>query len=135
MDEQQIRSIVQDELRRNYSSGSPDVPRHSHNGTDNIQIPPENLIGWSRIPFTQNGFGGSLEPSSVTKAAQSFDNDKLAIYPIPIIYSGSGVGFNGGDAPNGTMIIFTEGSAVTTTLYVRVDGSWYGVNFTSTVTP
>ncbi len=38
MDEKQIRAIIQDEIQRNYRSGSPFVAPHKHNGNDNLRI-------------------------------------------------------------------------------------------------
>ena len=38
MNEQEVRKIVQDEMMKNYFSGSPVVPPHTHNGINNLQI-------------------------------------------------------------------------------------------------
>jgi hypothetical protein len=38
LNETQIRSIVQDEMTKNYRSGTPNVPPHYHNGNDGLQI-------------------------------------------------------------------------------------------------
>jgi hypothetical protein len=44
MDEQEVRRIVKQEMSKNYFSGSPDIPPHQHNGTDNLKINGTNLI-------------------------------------------------------------------------------------------
>lgn len=52
MNEDQIRQIVRDEMQKNYQSGSPDVPPHTHNGTDGLNINPNDLTGFTIIPTT-----------------------------------------------------------------------------------
>lgn len=44
MDERDIRKIVQEEIDKNYRSGSPKVPRHRHDGNDNLKIDHNDLI-------------------------------------------------------------------------------------------
>ena len=41
----EVRQIIREELQRNYSSGAPAVPPHTHNGIDNLQLPATSIIG------------------------------------------------------------------------------------------
>lgn len=54
MNEEQIRAIVQEEMMKNYNSGSPFIPPHSHNDTDNLSINPVDLQGFTAIPYSGN---------------------------------------------------------------------------------
>jgi hypothetical protein len=74
--EQQVRGIVKDEMMRNYRSGSPLVPPHTHNGTDNLKINEDNIL-----PGTS--FNGSIE------------FDSVATYTIPIVGTPKCVKFYG----------------------------------------
>ena len=61
MDEQRVLELIRQEFDRNYRSGTPAVPPHTHNGVDNLQILASDLSG--SIPggisdmwvFTSNG--------------------------------------------------------------------------------
>jgi hypothetical protein len=156
MNEQQIRDIVQNELQKNYYSGSPNVPPHSHNGTDGLNVDPVDLIGWTALPTTQqvyiksfqNAQGTIFQPgvgeygfASATQlltGVPSYPNQFLTDstirqYPIPIVNGygvGANSGFNGGYAPDGTLVYFNNASAGG--LYIRIDGFWRGVNFNLT---
>jgi hypothetical protein len=145
--EQQIRQIVKDEMNKNYSSGNPLVPPHTHNGTDNLNINPVDLVGWTPIPTTPQtytneltglqefGFGSpqQLEGGSVFGSNQFLNNSTIAQYPIPIV-TGFGVGvtgaFNGGYAPEGTLVYFNNSTL--NGLYIRIEGIWRGVNLNLT---
>jgi hypothetical protein len=74
--EQQVRGIVKNEMMRNYRSGSPLVPPHTHNETDNLKINEDNIL-----PGTS--FNGSIE------------FDSVATYTIPIIGTPKCVKFYG----------------------------------------
>ncbi len=144
--EQEIRDIVQDEMMKNYTSGNPFVPPHEHNGTDGLNILPINIEGWTPIPASPQkylntltggqefGFGSpqQLIGSSSTNGPQYVNNDNTCIYPLPVIVgngriSGQPQGdFNGGAAPDGTILFFSNG--VTGELHVRFDGRWFGVD-------
>jgi len=146
--EKQIRDIVKDEMNKNYSSGNPNIPPHAHNGTDNLNINPVNLIGWTPIPTTPQtytneftglqefGFGSpqQLVGGSSTNASQILWNATIAQYPVPIVsgngrISGQPQGdFNGGYAPDGTIVLFDNG--VRLELHARWAGQWRGVELT-----
>lgn len=164
MNEEQVRSIVQDEINKNqnqnYNSGSPSIPPHVHDGNDNLNINPLDLIGWDSIPSTNRKYltpsgtyiYGFASPNQLTQGISgtnqyigNFVNDAgltngtLATYPIPLVI-GNGVGnagsFNGGYAPDGTLIAFITGDPTTSFLYLRWDGQWFGVQLSATpVTP
>ena len=147
--EQKVREIVQDEMRRNYMSGSPDVPPHSHNGTDNLNISTSDIEGFTPVPTTgrylnrvtginENGVGvlgnstlNGLVGGDNTHISQYLLDARVMQYPVPVIV-GNGVGtqgsFNGGYAPEGTLVFFANGSTLSG-LYIRFDGEWKGVNF------
>lgn len=153
MNEKQVRQIVLDELQKNYMSGSPDVPPHSHNGNDGLNVNPVDLVGWSAIPasnktytnpstgLVEYGFGSiqSLIGASTTHAGQLILDPSVSQYPIPLIIgNGRATGepqgdFNGGFAPDGTQVAFWNGLAME--LWIRFDGAWYDVSGNSTVTP
>lgn len=153
--EEQIRKIVREEMNKNYFSGNPQVPPHSHNGTDSLNVNPVDLVGWTAIPISpqtylnpaQNeysnvlqsgkyeyGFGSNNQLLSDTGGLpQYLSNSTIAIYPIPVV-NGYGVGnagaFNGGYAPEGTLVFFNNVSL--SCLYIRINGAWRGVSFNLT---
>lgn len=141
---EEVRQIVREEMQKNYMSGSPDVPPHSHNGTDGLNIEPTNIQGYSAQPSSTQmflndntglfelGFASpsQLEPGNTAgHMAQFIQNPTAIIAPIPVVV-GNGVGvqgaFNGGYAPDGTVVLFETGTHTTTHLYVRSRGVWYG---------
>ncbi len=44
LSDDKTRQIVKDEMDKNYRSGSPRVPRHKHDGNDNIKIPNSSIV-------------------------------------------------------------------------------------------
>lgn len=145
--EEKIREIIRDEMRKNYMSGNPRVDSHSHNGTDNLNIDPQDLIGFSPIPtsttvyvnestgISEYGFASpqQLVGGSATSPSQFLHLSTIAQYPIPVV-QGFGVGvssaFNGGHAPDGTVVFFDNVSA--STLWVRSNGKWRGTSMNLT---
>jgi len=145
--EQQIRDIVNEEVRKNYYAGSPAIPPHSHNGTDNLNIDPHDLVGFTNIPTStqkylnnltgqmEYGFGSpqQLVGGDSTHMSQYLNNVTTAQYPIPIVV-GNGAGpqgsFEGGYAPEGTLVLFA--GITNPILYIRWDGQWRGVALTLT---
>src|SRR3569833_3744185 len=49
--ENRIREIIQEEMRKNYYSGSPQVPPHIHDGVSNSRISSTNIL----YPNSVNG--------------------------------------------------------------------------------
>lgn len=151
--ENEVREIVREEMTRNYMSGSPDVPPHSHNGTDALNVSPVDLEGFTPMPTSRQtylnpvtglyeyGFAstayettsGLVGGTDAANVSQYVANASVAQYPIPIVV-GNGVGaqsaFNGGYAPEGTLVFFANGTA--SVLYIRFDGGWLGANFNLT---
>lgn len=153
--QKEIKAMIDDAMKSNYLSGNPRTDPHSHNGTDNLQINPVDLIGFTPIPISpqqylnpaQNeyanvsqpgiyeyGFGSDYQLLSDTGGLPQYLSDStIAIYPIPVV-NGYGVGnagaFNGGYAPDGTLVFFNNASL--SCLYIRVNGAWRGVNFNLT---
>lgn len=150
--EDQVRAIVREEMQKNYMSGSPDIPPHSHNGTDNLNVSPIDLVGFSALPSTNaknlNTWTGGyqfgvasqkqLVQASASKAAQYIADSSIASYPLPIIFGVDDGGsppqaeFQGGFAPEGTAIIFCalNNNTVKNLLYVRAGGRWLGAELT-----
>jgi len=142
--EQQIRAIVQDEMRKNFNSGNPQTPPHDHDGTDGFLLNPINFLNWTPVPVTSTKFlntvtgiyeFGFASPQQLaggdsTHPSQYALRTDIGMYPIPIIF-GNGVGtqsaFEGGYAPEGTLVYFAGTSQKG--LYIRVDGGWEGVGF------
>lgn len=151
MNEEQVRKIVREEMDRNYRSGNPVVAPHAHNDNDGFQINPVDLLGWQGLPsstqkyqnpngsyqygFTSNNILAQADLSGAGHAAQYVDDKSIGIYKIPIVVgNGAGVqgSFNGGYAPNGTMMAFMTGSNTTSFLYIRFDGQWFGIRLSAT---
>lgn len=148
--EQQVREIVQDEMNRNYRSGSTQIPPHIHDGSNSPVINLLNLTGFSAIPTTAKkylnpnnglseygyGYVGQLEPGSATHTPQYLANPAVVQIPIPVVV-GNGVGtqgaFNGGYAPDGTMVLFTTGAPTLSLLYIRFNGQWYGISVNTVI--
>lgn len=119
--------------------GVGNIPIHIHNNIDAPNIPPISVTGFLNLPAT---YGGVVAPTTlgnqiVTQGSssrgfgrfQSVGNATFPIYPIPIIYgNGGGVDseFNGGQAPEGTVVFFNNGPA-SSGLYIRSGGSWFGI--------
>ncbi len=137
---QQIKDIIAGQVHINYFSGNPRTDPHSHNGTDNLQINPMDLIGFTPVPTStqkylnkttglmEYGFGSAqqLAGGSPTFLGQSILNPEIAVYPIPMI-TGAGTGsasaFEGGYAPEGTLVYFFN-SPTTSGLYIRILDTW-----------
>jgi len=150
--EDEVRKIIRDEMDKNYMAGSPDIPPHSHNGTDNLNISPADLIGFTALPITgqkylntvtgqyEFGFGapsnlsgtgtsggliGSTPNGATPFPAQYIANKNISQYPIAIVVGNSGpaqISFNGGYAPEGTLVYFA--GTANKGLYIRFDGDW-----------
>ena len=78
MNEQDVRKIVQDENQKNYRSGSPMIPPHTHNGNDNLQIQESNLVH-------NNKYGVSF---SVTEGDGEITIANGVLNPTAVYFSG-----------------------------------------------
>ncbi len=141
---QQIQAMVQKEAREIATSvykelgsqyGVPSVPVHDHDGVDSLQIPTENIPAFLPLPSTTGGVISSamLNTQTLNNAVTSGQNNpaNAFTFPLNIIY-GYGVGvfsaFNGGDAPEGSVILFANGTTNGAQIFVRIQGGWRGVD-------
>lgn len=123
MNEQQIRAIVRDEMSKNYDSGSPKVPRHTHDGVSNTQLSQTKLKEFISFPSV---VGGVLT-NSIAQGITTFQGS--GSLPIPIVF-GSGIkGFPGFTSTQGMILAFWAGSATGSYLYVYIDNDWHGIPF------
>ena len=150
MNELEIRKIIRDELEKNSYSGSPTVPRHTHDGVNSPQLHLTNIIGTSPVPFGTTkistlGFSGDYGYASPNKlgAKQFFSNNYKAIAgqlipvqnvltttPIPIIVGAVGQTFQGGVGDIGTLVGFETINLATKQLWVLMADGWHYVNLT-----
>jgi len=90
MNEQEVRKIVKEEMQRNYRSGSPLVPPHTHDGVNNTRIDRSNIINsggiMGNINFTANDtytlYFSNPNPSRLDFNGFAFDtgaNDSSAL--------------------------------------------------------
>ncbi len=99
---------------------------HTHNGSDTSKI---KVADASDVNFIGNmGVATNAKDSIDVNGPQTFDGGTVS-YPIPIIV-GHGVGGAGafafGAAPNGTMLLFTNGATLSG-LQIMFDGQWYRI--------
>lgn len=134
MNEQQIRQIVREELRKaqfNVSS----IPFHIHNGTDSNRIPLRSIVESAELSAVLGpsaSESGVLNPINIGVSTPP----NPTIIPVPII-QGYGVGpfstFNPGLAPIGSLVVF-ENNGTNVELLVYIDGGvggiWKGVTLT-----
>ena len=45
MTEEQVRKIIRDEFQRNWLSGTPKIPPHTHNSVDNLPVNLKDTVG------------------------------------------------------------------------------------------
>ncbi len=117
----------------------PAVPDHHHNGSDASILDPLATKGFQLLPATSGGVvsPGVMGNQSITQGPNVAGFGYLAgigtgfpfnIYPVPIIY-GNGVGvdseFNGGDAPEGTVLFFENGPTISG-MWVKTNSGWRG---------
>lgn len=128
-------TAVYNELGTRYNVAK--VPTHLHNGIDSVPIPATSVLGFMNLPATSGGVANAttLGNQVMTQgdAVNGYGNKAtpnqavFSVYSIPIIY-GNGVGldgaFNGGDAPDGTVIMFDNGLTFAT-LCVKTGNGWY----------
>lgn len=140
----QIAEQVYNDLGTRYNVAT--VPTHSHNGVDSVQIAPSGVLGFMAVPTQPNATGATggvlsainLGGQQVTQGPNDSNyttqntvpQPNITVFPVPIIY-GNGVGvdsaFNGGAAPNGTMIFFENGLTLSA-LWIKTENGWYGIS-------
>ncbi len=146
MNEQEIRKIIQEEIKKAAQTaqyGVTRVPVHTHNNIDSPNLPPHSVTGFQNLPANQTpaasaGVLGVLagqsvsgppsDPLVISPSTIPTLLPQISVFPIPIIY-GYGVGvhsaFNGGEAPNGTVLFFSNGLTLSG-LWVKTPDGWYG---------
>lgn len=138
MDEQDVRRIVQEEIKKSQQTaqyGVTRVPIHTHNGIDSPNIAAASVIGVKVLPGAR-GSGGVADPevlntqviNNIPDTTASYNPPKITFIPTPIIY-GFGVGvhsaFEGGTAPLGAMVFF-ENTATLSALWIQVEDDGTG---------
>lgn len=125
MDEQRIRDIIKEELAKNYNSGSPDVPPHVHNGTDNLRVQPQDLQGFGVLPTTKNGVLNPVRLKGTFLYGNNSDKGGVFTCPIPILVNEGPDGFAEGDAPTGAMLVFDQLTMTNPILWIKVGNDDY----------
>lgn len=143
MDENTIRQIVRDEIAKAAQQAQytvTRVPVHTHNNTDAPNIPSSNVTGFQSLPAqpNQSPSGGVISllmldgqtVNGIPNTPSSSNPPAVYTYPVPFIW-GYGVGthsaFNGGTAPEGTLIAFHNGDGINQ-LWIMMESKWRGVN-------
>jgi len=126
----------------------PKTPDHHHNGVDSVQLGAEALDTYSTLSAQGDGTAanagvvnpGLLGNQSVGQGPILVGYGNLSLSsqpnkatfvtsPIPVIY-GNGVGvdsqFNGGNAPQGTVVFFDNGTTISGLWIKMADGTWRG---------
>lgn len=152
MDEAKMKQIAEEvftEKLRQTQYGFQSQPYHIHSGTDSPRLPFASIV--NTLPLPARNPDGVISPiildtqvftlgTAAVDGAGGLLNKPLQstvyIYPTPIIY-GYGVGvhsaFNGGDAPFGTLLCFSN-QGTNAQLFIKVDdgngtgGVWFGFN-------
>lgn len=137
----QVRQIVQEEIKKAAQQAQytvTRVPVHSHNSIDSPTLNPTAVQGFTPLPSNTTptasaGVLGLLAGQTVggpPNTNASFNPPSVVVYPIPIIY-GYGVGvhsaFNGGEAPQGTVLFFENGLTLSK-LFIKTANGWYGIS-------
>jgi len=146
MDENTIRQIVRDEIAKNKQQSQYSVnrvPVHAHNGIDSPNLDPHSVNGFVGLPSNSTpaasagvlGLLGQQTVNGPPDTNASFNPPTVVVYPIPIIY-GFGVGdqsaFNGGEAPQGTVLFFdNNGVNLLSYLYIKTLDGWAQIAVTS----
>lgn len=142
MDENRVRQIIAEEIAKAASSGRfslTSIPRHTHNGADSPIIPGTSVSSLLPVPGNPGNVLG-LDTLDTQTFSYLGELNKTPILMLPLgIIQGFGVGthsaFNGGTAPEGTMVLFTNGPTLSF-LCIKVStdvtaSGWLGVNLQS----
>lgn len=100
------------------------VPTHSHNNVDSNQLFPSSIKDFNSLPATT---GSVLSPGKLLSSFLANNPQVVYNYPLPVITGTGADPFNGGDAPDGTTLIFDIPGG-TTRIWVRANNTWSGVN-------
>lgn len=126
--EKRMRQIAEEVYSKNTDSSETTAittARHLHNGVDSLQLSAKDIIGFQVLPDGAAGVLGPMNNYNGGTFVQSSSGNTVT-FTVPVISFGSGGDFSGGDAPDGTIIFASGGADITTNLWVRYDGSWWG---------
>lgn len=126
MDENRIRQIIQEELRRSTGPsrfGFQNVPYHIHNKVDSPNLPPPSIVGFNALPAGTTGVMGLNFNLGNVFTSPVTSNNAAYNFPTTTLNSEGLNGFGGGDAPVGTMLLFNNPTVL--------DGYWIFCNFSS----
>lgn len=141
MDEQKIRAIVQDEIRRNSGAsrfGVQNIPFHNHNGVNSVILPPYALSGVTALPGGAGGVSGYNDSIGNVLFNPILSNNAAYSFPTPLLKSEGLNGFGGGNAPMGTLVLF-EAPTILDGYYLFANfsdqegGDWHGVQLTESI--
>lgn len=112
MKEEDIRKLIKEEFKKNYSSGVPEIAPHQHDGVDNLQVNPINFLGYP--VFTVDD--ATVEPSDMPITGTirfQFDGTNFTMWVRNgqnwnQVGSGGGGGSPGG---NDTNVQFNDGGS------------------------
>ena len=148
----ELQPLIQKEIQTEFAKlyhqyankyGVASVPLHRHNGSDSPIIGNASIFNFTALPATPGGVANEdvLDAQVINNPAQNADGNKnpnpanIYVMPIPIIYSSSGVGpgsaFEGGDAPQGTLVFFDGANATLSGLWAKTQNGWYRIATTS----
>lgn len=145
MVQKDARDIAEQVYKQNAAQfGVAKVPLHYHNGSDAPIIPPLSVRGFKNLPAIS---GGILDPATlggripywIQPETSITQRPEIPVFPLPVIsgdIGGESLPFTeaaAGDAPDGTLLIYKEAAAWQ--LWIRLFGSWHGVDLPLTPTP
>lgn len=124
------------------------TPLHRHNGSDSPVLQPTAVNGFNPLPGVESGIlasenitggrqyyfnAGDFATSAILPANFNGGTPVVPAFPLVIISGDVGeeeLPFLGGNAPEGTAIVYKLGSSAQ--LWVMIFGVWYGVNLSVT---
>jgi microcystin-dependent protein len=107
MDKNQIIQLIKEELSNNYNSGVPQIPPHTHNGIDNLQINAANIIGLSSTGVP-SGSMVAWSSQTIPSGWLLCNGDAVSRTTYATLFGVTGTTFGSGDGsttfnlPNGT---------------------------------
>lgn len=106
------------------------IQNHSHIGSDAPRIPMSSITSFIPIGTAQSGSVFNVAESIGQGVNVNPEFETPGLLPIPLI-TGGGIAptdaFAGGEAPNGTLVVFQNVDTLDTSLWVKVDSFWFGI--------
>lgn len=139
MDRNEITQLIRSEIAKagvasRFQLSPVNTHTHTGRGSDAPNIPGTSVTAFQQIPTDGSSV---LGPNSLNTQNFSYlgQLNSTPVLTVPLVeISGFGVGvhsaFNGGTAPEGTMVLFTNGDSLSF-LCIKSEQSstgWYGVN-------